>query len=167
MKINIKILMVTVLIVCCVNTTGCVSFPKNYNIDTKPIYPELGDTPVKYYQVIDTLQPELRWKDIKSADQTYDVCIWETPSHEQGEFWYGVPFTPKTWGNQVYYVEGIGESYHKVSKQLKPNTCYRWSVRTRKGKDVSEWSSFSQSIIGLFAVGHVTNVPYGFITPQE
>jgi len=167
MKINIKMLMVIVLIVCCVNTAGCISFPKNYNTDAKPISPELDSTPMKYYKVIDTLQPELRWKDIKSEGQTYDLCVWETSSRPQDESWWGLPFTPVSWGEQVYYVEGMSESYHKIAKQLKPNTCYHWSVRTRKGNDVSEWGSFSQSMISVIVIGHEANVPYGFITPQK
>jgi hypothetical protein len=167
MKIHIKILVSVALVVCCLNTLGCVSFPKNYKTDAKPIYPELGSTIMKHYQVIDTLQPELRWEDIKSEGQSYDICVWETPPKQTGEFWWGVPYVPKTWGDQVYYVEGISENHHRINKQLKPNTYYHWSVRTRTGKDVSEWGSFSQSMLSLFVFGHVTNVPYGFITPQK
>ena len=159
--------MVIVLIICSVNIAGCISLPKSYNTDATPIYPELGSTPLKYYQVIDTLQPELRWKDIKSEGQTYDVCVWETQSRVQDESWWGVPLVSKSWGDLVYYVEGISESYHKISKQLKPNTCYHWSVRTRKGKDVSEWSSFGQGMLSVIAVGYEKHVPYGFITPQK
>jgi hypothetical protein len=167
MKVHIKILMITVFLLCCLNITGCVSFPKNYNTDAEPIYPELGSTIMKHYQVIDTLEPELRWKDIKSEGQTYDVCIWETSSDEQGEFFRGVPFVPRSWGKQIYYAEGISDNYYKVNKPLKPNTYYHWSVRTRKGTNVSEWGSFSQNTIGLFVVGNVSNAPYGFITPQK
>jgi len=122
---------------------------------------------MKYYQVIDTLQPELRWKDIKSEGQTYDVCVWETSSHVQDESLLGLPFIPRNWGNQVYYVEGIIENYHKINKPLKPDTCYHWSVRTRKGSNVSEWGSFSQGMVSLIVIGLETNVPYGFITPQK
>jgi hypothetical protein len=132
MKINIKIVMVIILIVCCVNIDGCISFPKKYNIDANPIYPELGSTPMKYYQVIDTLQPELRWKDIKSEGQTYDVCVWETSSQLKDGSLLGLPFIPRKWGDQVYYVEGISESYHMINKQLKPNTCYHWSEHVKE-----------------------------------
>lgn len=156
-----------VLIACCVNTAGCISFPKTYNNDAKPIYPELGSTSLKYYKVIDTLQPELRWVDIKTEGQTYDVCVWETSSSMQDESWLGIPFIPNSWGRQVYYVEGINENYHKIDKPLKPNTCYHWSVRTRNGKNVSGWGGFSQGMIGVMVVGYETNVPYGFITPQK
>ena len=167
MKINIKILMSILLIVCFVNTAGCISFPKSYNIDAQPIYPELGNIPMKYYPIIDTLQPELRWKDITSDGHTYDVCVWETSSHVQDESLWGLPFIPRKWGEQVYYVEGISGNYHKVSKQLKPNTCYHWSVRTRKGNNVSEWGSFNQGMISLIVIGYESNVPFGFITPQN
>ncbi len=167
MMINSKILIIIALIVCCVNTSGCISFPKTYNIDVKPIYPELGNTPMKYYQVIDTLQPELRWKNIKSEGETYDLCVWETSSHIQDESLLGMPFISRNWGEQIYYVEGISDCYHKINKQLKPNTCYHWSVRTRKVNNVSEWGSFSQGMIGLIVVGYETNVPYGFITPEK
>jgi len=167
MKTNIKILMVTVLVACCISAAGCITTTKSYNTDAKPISPELGSTPLKYYIVINTLQPELRWKDIKSEGQTYDVCVWETASQLQDKSWWGPPLVHKSWGNQVDYAEGISENYHKVGIQLKPNTCYHWSVRTRKGSDVSEWGSFGQGMISLIVIGYDNRVPYGFITPEK
>lgn len=167
MKIIARISIIIVSIICCLGIAGCVSLPKVYNTDAKPIYPELGSTPMKNYKVIDTLQPVLRWKDIKSEGETYDVCVWETSSNPQEESWWGMPYVPRSWGSQVYYVQGISENYYKISKPLKPNTCYHWAVRIRKGNDVSKWSSFSQSMIGLFVVGAEAHVPYGFITPKK
>ncbi|HYA41889.1 MAG TPA: hypothetical protein VEF34_11330, partial [Syntrophobacteraceae bacterium] len=126
----------------------------------------LGSTMAKYYQVIDTLQPDLQWKDIKSQGQTYDVCVWETPSSIQDEAFFAVLVMHRSWGEQVCYVESISENHYKVPKQLKPKTCYHWSVRTRSGNNVSEWASFSQSMVG-FVIGHEGNIPYGFITPEK
>jgi len=167
MKIDIKIAILAVLIVCCMNAAGCVSLPKSYNTDAKPIYPELGTTVNKYYQVIDTLQPELKWKDIKSEGQTYDVCVWETQSQEKDKSMWGMMYVGRDWGRQIYYVQDISENHVKIDKQLKPNTCYHWSVRTHKGSDVSEWSSFSQGMVSVLVIGYHSKVPYGFITPEK
>jgi hypothetical protein len=167
MKINIKILMLTLLTACCLNTAGCASFPKHYNTEATPIYPELGSTIMKHYEVIDTLQPELKWKDIKTEGQTYDVCVWETKRQDSGEFMRGVPYVPKSWGDQVFYVEGISQNYVKINKPLKPDTYYHWSVRTRKGKDTADWATFNQSMISILVYGRVDHVPYGFVTPKQ
>jgi hypothetical protein len=167
MKVNVKILMMTALIFCFVNTFGCIALPKSYNTEAQPISPELGSTPLKYYNTIDTLQPELKWKDVKSEGQTYDVCVWETKSEIHDESWWGMPLVPQSWGDQVYYVESISENYYRIDKPLKPKTCYHWSVRMRKGSDVSEWGAFDQSMISIVAVGYENHVPYGFITPDK
>jgi len=164
MKINVKILMVILSIICCVNAAGCMSLPKNYTGDLRPIYPKLGSTMMKYYQVIDTLQPELQWEDSKPGGHTYDVCVWETSSNVTDESF--VPFTYRNWGDQVYYVQGISDTHHKINEQLKPNTCYHWSVRTRNGMSVSDWAAFSQTMVGI-VIGYEGNIPYGFITPEK
>lgn len=167
MKFNTKLLMALAWVVFCLNAAGCMTLPKNYSSEAKAISPELGSTPLKYYKVIDTLQPELSWKDVKKEGETYDVCVWETKSHLQDESWWGVPLVPKKWGEQVDYVEGISENHYKVSKPLKPDTVYHWSVRIRKGEETSEWASFSQGMIGVLVMGYETHVAYGFITPKE
>lgn len=121
---------------------------------------------MKYYKVIDTLQPELKWKDAKKEGQTYDVCVWETKSEPSDDSWRGMPIIPKKYGNQICYVEGITENHYRIETPLKPKTCYHWSVRIRKGTEVSEWASFSQGVVGV-VVGYGSHFPYGFITPDK
>ena len=167
MKIRMSILVALMLAVCCINTTGCVSLTQSYSTEAKPIYPEVGRAPAKRYPVIDTLQPDLHWTDVKSEGRTYDVCIWVAKSHDDNSGSLGVPGVQKSWGDQVYYAEGIKENHHKINIQLKSNTCYHWSVRIHNGSNVSDWSSFNESkmVANLFA--HDKNVPYGFITPDK
>jgi hypothetical protein len=164
MKTGIKTLMVLALSICCLNFAGCIWFPKNYNTNATPVYPELGDSG---YPVIDTLQPELRWKDVKSEGQTYDVGVWEASSRGEYKSLWGLPVGPGDWGEHVSYVQGISENRYKIAKPLKPNTTYHWSVRIRKGDNVSEWGSFSQTAVGPLVVGHKHDIPYGFVTPEK
>jgi hypothetical protein len=167
MKIGIKTAVGLALIVCCIITVGCITFGKEYNIDAKPVYPELGATPSNRYPTIDTLQPDLKWTDVKSEGRTYDLCVWDTSKHTQDGTWIEMPGVPLSWGEQVYYVEGLTENHHKIAKQLKPNTCYHWSVRIRQGSKLSDWGAFSESRLMANVVSRENHVPYGFVTPEK
>ncbi len=164
---KIKKLGLIVLIGYCAATAGCVSLPKTYSTRERPIYPKLGSSVMKFYQVIDTLQPVLRWKNIKKEGQTYDVAVWQAPPKAADKSIVGTPLKPNKWGKQIYYVQGISGNYFKLSKPLKPNTCYHWSVRIRTGKHVSKWATFNQAAVSLVGVGYAYHLPYGFITPRE
>ncbi|MDR3554773.1 MAG: hypothetical protein P4L55_08465 [Syntrophobacteraceae bacterium] len=156
-----------VLIGCFAVTAGCVSLPKTYSSEERPISPELGGTVMDFYRVIDTRQPVLRWKDIKSEGQSYDVAVWESRSQAPDKSITGTPLKPRQWGKQINYAQGLSRNYFKIGKPLKPETCYHWSVRIRTGKDVSEWATFSQTAVSPIGVGSAYQVPYGFITPRE
>lgn len=156
-----------VLIACCAATAACVSLPKTYSTKERPVYPKLGNSVTDFYQVIDTLQPVLRWKDIKSEGQTYDFALWESLSESPDKSITGTPLKRRDWGNQIYYVQGISQNYFRINKPLKPNTCYHWSVRLRTGNDVSEWVTFSQGAVSLIGIGYAYDFPYGFVTPGE
>lgn len=164
---KIKKLGAMVLIGYCAIAAGCVSLPKTYNTGELPVYPELGSSVTDFYLVIDTLQPVLRWKDIKSQGQTYDVAVWESESQAPDKSIMGTPFAPREWGKQVDFVQGISENHFKIDKPLKPDTCYHWSVRIRTGKDVAEWATFSQAAVSLVGIGYAYRLPYGFITPRK
>ena len=164
---KLKKLALVMLIGYCATAAGCLSLPKTYNTQERPIEPELGASVENFYLVINTLQPVLRWKDTKSEGQTYDVAVWESPSEAPDKSIVGTPLKPRDWGKQVYYVQGISENYFKIDKPLKPDTVYHWSVRTRKGSDESEWATFSQAAISPVGIGYAYHHPYGFITPRE
>ncbi|MDR3570198.1 MAG: hypothetical protein P4L43_19400 [Syntrophobacteraceae bacterium] len=164
---KIKKLGIIVLIGYCAAAAGCISFPKSYSTDQRPISPKLGGSVTDFYQVIDTLQPDLRWKDTKSQGQTYDVAVWQSQSKTPDKSIVGTPFEPREWGKQVYYVQGISANYFRIDKPLQPNTCYHWSVRIRTGGDVSEWATFSQAALSPIGLGYAYRLPYGFITPRN
>ncbi len=149
----------------CAGVAGCVSLPKSYSTKVRPLYPKLGDSVSNFYQTIDTLTPVLRWSDIKSEGQTYDVAVWESPSEAPDESITGTPIKPRKWGKQVYYVQAVSQNYFKISKPLKPKTCYHWSVRLRTGSKTSEWATFSQSAVSPIGIGYAYHLPFGFITP--
>jgi hypothetical protein len=164
---KIKKLGIILFIGYCAAAAGCISFPKSYSSDERPISPKLGSSVTDFYQVIDTLRPVLRWKDIKSGGQTYDVAVWESASKTADKSIVGTPLKPREWGKQIYYVQGISENRIKIDKPLKPDTCYHWSVRTRTGGDVSEWATFSQAALSPIGLGYAYRLPYGFITPRN
>ncbi len=43
---------------------------------------------------------------------------------------------------KVYYREGLQEPEHTLEVSLQPDRKYYWSVRMRRGEEVSEWSRF-------------------------
>ena len=45
-------------------------------------------------------------------------------------------------GKEVYYREGLKESKHELEVPLQPDRAYYWSVRVRRGGDVSDWARF-------------------------
>jgi hypothetical protein len=150
-----------------VAVAGCASLPKTYSSQARPIYPTLGTSVSDFYEKIDTLEPVLKWTDVKSPGQTYDVAVWETSSRASDKSILGTPLEPRDWGTQIYYAQALSQNFYKISKPLKPNTCYHWSVRIRTGTRVSKWATFNQSAVSLLGVGYAYHMPYGFITPRQ
>ena len=83
---------------------GC-NTPRSYNslyhTGIKPIYPTMNYGFFDRYQTIGTLSPELKWTDLKHANETYEVCILETPYRsvedvkqkaDQGKTSWGFPY---------------------------------------------------------------------------
>lgn len=155
------------VVICFVALAACVSLPKSYSLEARPIYPKLGTSVSDFYQKIDTLEPVLQWSDVKTQGQTYDVAVWETPSRQSDESILGTPLEPRNWGKQIYYAQALSQNYYKISKPLKPNTCYHWSVRIRTGASVTKWATFNQSAVSLLGLGYAYHMPYGFITPRQ
>jgi hypothetical protein len=165
MKHSYKIVILVTLIISSM-TAGCSGVHTLYHAySPKPIYPELRDT--DKYPIVDSLQPELKWKDIRDEEgQTYDLCIWSPTSDGPGlriltRSW------SESWGIPIYYVQNLTVNYHNVEKQLMPDTQYNWSVRLRKGEEVFRWAGFSQTEQILDTTRYVKNIPYGFTTPRD
>lgn len=151
----------------CTVAAGCVSLPKSYSSRERPEYPKLGSSVTNFYQVIDTLQPVLRWKDVRTEGQTYDFALWETRSQTPDKSITGTPLKHRKWGKQIYYAQGISRNYYRIPKPLKPDTVYHWSVRIRTGNEVSEWTTFNQAALSPVGLGYAYQFPFGFITPKR
>jgi len=119
------------------------------------------------YQTIDTLSPELKWKDLKKANQTYDVCLWETPYRSIEDIKRKADQAQANWGIPVYSTNNIATNYFQIPIRLKPDTYYNWSVRIRDGEKVDDWSSFTQQKAVFSAVYTYSDVPFGFKTPAQ
>jgi hypothetical protein len=108
----------------------------------KPIYPEIGQNNV-FPSTVDGLQPTFRWEPSPAAE-TYDFIIYKAINFDKGIWiWKGIR---RAVGREIYYREGLKESEHKIEEPLAPNTEYYWSVRIRKGQEVSSWSLYYLSI---------------------
>jgi hypothetical protein len=149
---------------------GC-EFPRTYGTffraGISPISPAMGYSLDNRYKPIDTLSPELKWRDLKKPNQTYEVGVWETPyrsledvkkKDDQFEF---------SWGALVYSTNNIGTNYHQMAITLKPDTYYNWSVRIREGDRGSAWSTFEQQKAVLSVITTHSGVPFAFKTPAH
>ena len=84
---------------------------------------------------VESLQPTFRWEPADERDARYDLIIYESPG-----FFTAV-------GKEVYYREGFQEPEHTVEVSLQANREYYWSVRVRRGQEVSEWSRFDYTFV--------------------
>ena len=104
--------------------------------------------------VVKSLQPTFRWEPVDERDARYDLIIHE--SHVLGAV-----------GREVYYREGLQEPEHTLDVSLQPDREYYWSVRVRRGDQVSEWSRFDY----WQAVGCIINTNefpfFQFRTPDK
>jgi hypothetical protein len=148
--------------------SGCgVAMPPMFHI-AKAINPPVRGgvvaPGVKLYATADSLQPTLEWKGLDATFQNYDLSILE-PIQKPANYYSG------PWGTQVYHVENIAGTSHRVAHPLKPNTVYHWSVRGRRGNQVTPWSSFTQSATGTVVIATVSNVnrheAFIFKTPEQ
>lgn len=124
------------------------------------VYPEIVGHPQLSPAIVDSLQPILRWKASPEQDASYDLIIYE-----------GI----KTWslsrgyeravGKEVYYRERFKETEHKIEEALKPSSEYYWSVRVRRGEQVSAWSVYNYELfVGVVWVS-TRNSLFRFQTP--
>ena len=85
-------------------------------------------------QTVSSLQPVLQWMPSSKSGVSYDLII----------------FVPDETDNKknvtVYYREGLTETTHKIEEALKPGTEYQWSVRTREGDNLGEYSKTESQV---------------------
>ena len=85
-------------------------------------------------QKVSSLQPSLQWMPSSKSGVSYDLII----------------FVPDETDNKknvtVYYREGLTGTTHKVEEALQPGTEYQWSVRTREGDKLGEYSKTESQV---------------------
>lgn len=151
-----------IIIIGLLGLTACTTFHGVTAISPKTGHPY---HPTK----VENLQPTLQWKSSPQGDETYDVIIFEVlVSDAKRHTIYGDPLLAYgATGKMVYYREGIKETYHKVEDPLEPNTHYYWSVRVRKGDEVSEWSRYDYHLEAFISYLHAYNLWFYFKTPKS
>jgi hypothetical protein len=173
MKIKIRHLAYLGLVISSVFFSGCYELPRTYrglywlHAGISPIYPAMNYGFFNRYRMIDTLTPELKWKDLKQTNQTYDVCILETPYRSIEDIQKKADQGETSWGIPVYSTNNIPTNYFQIPIRLKPNTYYNWSVRIRDGEKVGDWSSFIQQKTVFSVIETHSDVPFGFKTPAQ
>ena len=133
---------------------GCTSFA-----GVKPLFPEVGNP--NFPAAIDTLRPTFEWQAVAGA-QSYDLIVYEGIKEES--FWEG---TKRAVGREVYYREALPTTRHTIEQDLAPGTEYYWSVRVRKGGEVSEWSVYDYTLFLGTAYMHAGNRFFVFHTPDK
>ena len=111
------------------------------------------------FAAVDGITPTLRWKAGADSSLTYDVVIWE-------DVQYAVPGrTLHEPGRVVVYAENLAGAEFAVSDGLKPATKYFWSVRLRRGSEVSSWSRGGHEFNVFFYASRSSGQWFGFETP--
>lgn len=136
----------------CLGLTGCMTllapfWPSYTTIHgLTPVHPHVGGR-------VESLRPTFRWEPpAHEPDVAYDLIIYESL--------LGVL------GKEVYFREGLTNPEHQVEEPLRPNTLYYWSVRVRRGGQVSDWSRFDVTAVGL--PGKKSELPFFiFKTPEK
>lgn len=116
---------------------GCTSY-KGVRI----VYP-------KYEQVVSELQPTLQWVAVPGSNVTYDLIIFQEDQI-----------------NPAFFKRGLKDTTHTIEKELKPGTWYRWSVRSKIGDVVSDWTKMETQV--FTGVSHHRRVKFmKFSTPDS
>jgi len=134
---------------------GCISY---YIL--KPVHPGVGN-PNKNPHRVDSLQPTLSWEASPDTAISYDLIIFE--GIKDVSFWKGVK---RNIGEQVYYREGIPANSHTIEKVLKPNTEYYWSIRIRKGSEVTQWANYDYTLYLVLSYINVRDALFRFWIPD-
>jgi hypothetical protein len=132
---------------------GCTTFT-----GVKPVYPDVGNP--NFPSVVDSLQPTFQWEPRLDAD-SYDFAIFE--SIRTDSLLEGIK---RSVGKQVYYREELRDTKHRLEEPLKPATEYYWSVRVRRGSNVSPWSLYHYTLFLGTGYTRASNFPFIFKTPK-
>ena len=130
-------------------TTGCVSYT-----GVRPTNPG-------HEQTVDDLQPVIRWKPDPDPAVTHDIVIYE-PKPKSAQEGPGIKWQQR----QAYYREGLTGSEHRVEQPLESGKAYTWSVRARRGDDVSNWTKREAQIFLIFYHSHTKRL-LRFSTPKK
>ena len=97
---------------------------------------------------VDGLQPTLKWEAVPNVE-SYDLIIYRGVPKDQPDVTYAgiekLEDKRTGWfvaGKEVYYREAIRDTSHRVEEPLQTNAVYVWSVRTRTGTNVTDWSTY-------------------------
>lgn len=115
------------LTACTHSTTMIVGITPTYPIEWKFL---------ESIPTVDRDRPTFSWQPAANPNLRYDFIIYE--AHAIGP-------SSNEWaiGKELYYREGLEQAEHQLEDPLMPGRTYFWSVRTRRGDAVSEWSRFS------------------------
>lgn len=150
----IKYLLIPTVVI--IITNNCTSFTL-----IKPVYPEVGN-PKSNPDKVESLQPVLEWEPSKYTEASFDLIVLEVLKDES--FWEG---TKRSIGDTVYYKEDLKGTSHKIEVELKPDTEYYWSVRIRRGDEVSDWSRYNYEVFLLLSYTKISNSLFRFKTPNN
>jgi hypothetical protein len=153
--------------------SGC-DLPRSYGTygtffhsGISPIQPVMGYGFTDRYQTTGTLTPELKWKDLKTTNQTYEVAIWETPYRSVEDVKKKGDQFHSSWGTLVFSTNNLATNSYQVAISLKPDTYYNWSVRIHEADKVGRWSSFEQQRAVLSVMYTHSDIPFAFKTPVQ
>jgi hypothetical protein len=120
-----------------------------------PIQPAVG-----HYStvVVESLSPTFKWQPMPDSETRYDLAVFERIGS-------GKP------GKSIYYREGLQNAEHKLDTSLRPDADYYWSVRSRRGASVGDWSTYDHKLLvpipfGFYYQGQ-ENLYFPFKTPPQ
>lgn len=135
--------------------TGC---SRTFNV-VKPVYPGIGSPP-NFMTSVEDLQPTFEWEAAAESGVAYDLVIYEVVVARTS--WD----VKRSVGKKVYYKEALLETEHKITEPLEPGKEYCWSIRTRKGSLVSEWSRYDQFVFFVTGYSKRSNAFFMFKTKK-
>jgi hypothetical protein len=130
-----------------------------------PIERGLGGLSVIGFANVNRLDPTLKWKPIEDPEVTYDVVVREAVAYPRSAIRltsHDYEFVP---GRVVAYAENVAGSEFRIPDPLKPKTRFFWSVRLRKGDQVSSWSVGGHFLFLVVAMSSSSGQWFGFETP--
>ena len=162
MKLTLTALTLSLLmLISCSTPTSRVSPLGMYTFHgLKPVSAWRSEGAFHAMDIVSSLTPTLEWEPSPEPGVTYDLVIYAAISQKGGGF-------SPTPGRQVYYREGLVTTRHTVEQPLSRDANYWWSVRTRTGNVLSEWSKYDYT--GLLGDAGTTkgNFLWGFQTPYK